>query len=365
MTETILLGSLNLRGALEALAPRRVLFVPTAANGLHDRSEIIRVYRSQLEPVAVEILDWDLERQPNAMNVPKVDAIFVSGGNPFRLLHACRSSGFDRALAAFVSAGRPYIGASAGAMVVGPTLEPIATISPFPRPPNFDSSALGLADRLVLPHDDHPGRREAHARAQSHHGTSLRLLTITDDETVTIRGDAWCTTDHVAGHSFRPAVPSDVAAIADCYATAGRSAWTFVDPRRLESMQPPVESWAERLSGVPDPDDLLVIEDGIGLCGFVWARRATDDDLEAGVGEIGALYTRPRVWGKGSGRRLLTLALDRLRATGCDSAVLYTEERNHRPRHIYERLGWRTDGTSRTCDFVGAPIRELRYRLRL
>lgn len=130
-------------------------------------------------------------------------------------------------------------------------------------------------------------------------------------------------------------------------------------------MAPPVSAWEERIRAVPDRDDLLVLEDPHGVGGFVSARAASSGDLGAGFGEIGAFYTHPRLWGSGTGRRLLTLALDRLRAGGHHTAVLYTEERNHRPRTLYERLGWRTDGASRTRTFAGSPIREIRYRLPL
>ena len=77
------------------------------------------------------------------------------------------------------------------------------------------------------------------------------------------------------------------------------------------------------------------------------------------------MYTHPRVWGAGAGRRLLETALDALAASGCRDAVLWTEERNRRPRAIYERAGWRPDGATRERDFLGCAIRELRYRISL
>jgi dipeptidase E len=361
----LVLGSMELRGAVAPLGLRRALFVPTAANGLDDRDAIVHSYRSQLEDVGVEVVDWDIEERGAGDDLPEVDAICVSGGDPYRLLDACRASGFDRSVAALVDGGLPYIGASAGAMVAGPSLDPIEDVSPFARPHGFDGAALGLTDRLVLPHDDRPGRRAAHAAAQSRHGARHRLLAITDDETVSIRADRWELTDHARGQRFRPAVVGDAAAIADCFLAAGRAAWRFLDADRLEAMPPPVRAWVERLRALPDPDDLVVVGDGEGLGGFVWVRRSPDADLGDGVGEVGAFYTHPRLWGRGAGRRLLTLGLDRLRARGCHTAVLYTEERNDRPRRLYERLGWRTDGAARTRDFLGLPLREVRYRLAL
>ncbi len=361
----LVLGSMELRGAVEPLDLRRALFVPTAANGLDDRDAIVHTYRSPLEDCGIEVVDWDIEQRGPSEAPPDVDAVCVSGGDPYRLLEACRVSGFDQIVAALVDGGLPYIGASAGAMVSGPSLDPIENVSPFARPEGFHGGALGLTDRLVLPHDNRPGRREAHAAAQSLHGARHRMLAITDDETVSIRADGWQLTDHSSRQRIRPAVAADATAIADCYLTAGRAAWRFLDSHRFETMEPQMELWVERLRSLPDPDDLLVVSDVDGLGGFVWVRRSPDADLGDGVGEVGAFYTNPRLWGRGAGRRLLTLALDRLRASGCHTAVLYTEERNHRPRQLYERLGWRTDGAVRTREFAGLPLREVRYRLPL
>ncbi len=51
-----------------------------------------------------------------------------------------------------------------------------------------------------------------------------------------------------------------------------------------------------------------------------------------------------------------------LREAGCTEATLWTEERNERPRRVYEAAGWRTDGEVRERPWNGAWLRELRYR---
>lgn len=361
----LLLASLELGAAVEPLELQTVLFVPTAANGLPDRDAIVHAYRSQLEALDLEIIDWDVDDLTPDAAVPVVDAICCSGGNPYHLLRACRRSGFDRVITELVDRGVLYLGASAGALLAGPSLDPIVDVTPFSRPADFDGVALGLTQRLVLPHDDRPGRRAAHAAAQSAHGATHRMVAIGDSETVRVRGDEWELRNHTTGQRFRPASAGDAAAIAECYLAAGRAAWDFVDADHFAAMEPPVEAWTDRLRSLADPDDALVVEDAGGLAGFVWIRPAFDPDLGHGVGELGAFYTHPRMWGGGSGRRALQLALDRLRASGCHTAVLYTEERNRRPRRLYERLGWRTDGEARDREFLGAAIREVRYRLAL
>lgn len=364
-TGPIVLGSLELSGALEALDLRRVVFVPTAANGLEDREAIVEVYRSPFVELGIQVLDVDLDELDGPRWLPRdgFDAVVGSGGNPYRLLDAARRSGFDRWLHERLSAGVTYVGASAGAIVAGPSVEPIHGVTPFDRPAGFDTTGLGLTGTLVLPHDDRPGRRALHAAAQRTHGRTHHLLPITDAETVRIDAGEWRLQDHHAQRTIRPAREADAGPIAGCYLAAGRAAWDFVDERAFAELEPPEAAWRERLAGRTHPDEVLVAEDAEGLIGFIWVRPATDADLARDGGEVGAFYTHPRVWGAGAGRRLLELGLDRLRAMGCSAAVLYTEERNERPRRVYEQLGWTLDGTARERAFLGAPIRELRHRL--
>jgi RimJ/RimL family protein N-acetyltransferase len=56
----------------------------------------------------------------------------------------------------------------------------------------------------------------------------------------------------------------------------------------------------------------------------------------------------------------LDAAHDQLRAAGCQDAYLFTHELNQRALTVYQRAGYRPDGTVRESDFAGQPIRELR-----
>jgi GNAT superfamily N-acetyltransferase len=160
----------------------------------------------------------------------------------------------------------------------------------------------------------------------------------------------------------RAATPDDAQAIAEVNVAAGRVAWAaFVPPERLERFDPPVDRWRERLAAAGPRHAWVVLEDR-EVIGFAVTLPCGGGRNE---GEVTGLYTHPRVWGAGAGRRLLETALDALAASGCRDAVLWTEERNRRPRAIYERAGWRPDGATRERDFLGCAIRELRYRISL
>lgn len=170
----------------------------------------------------------------------------------------------------------------------------------------------------------------------------------------------------MAGESpfrVRRATVADAEGIAAINVEAGRAGWAaFLDAGDLARFEPPVERYRDMIAE-PSPARvvLVAIEEG-RVSGF--ASTGTVDGA-AGLGELTALYSHPAVWGRGAGRALLSAALEQLAASGCREAVLWTEERNERPRGIYERAGWRLDGGRRERLFLGQPIREVRYRIAL
>ncbi|KXO92318.1 peptidase S51 dipeptidase E [Tsukamurella pulmonis] len=84
-----------------------------------------------------------------------VDAVYLSGGHTFVLLGALQSNGTGEVLAARVRAGLPYIGLSAGSVVAGPNIEPVAPLDdPADAPGVTDYTGLGLVDTVVIPHAD-------------------------------------------------------------------------------------------------------------------------------------------------------------------------------------------------------------------
>jgi len=139
----------------------------------------------------------------------------------------------------------------------------------------------------------------------------------------------------------RAAAEEDVAAMTELFLAAARAAWGFAGEEALAAMKPPVFR-----------GHALVAEGDDGVIGFA---------VIAGC-ELDLLYTHPRAWGRGAGRALLAAAEAEMREAGCAEARLWTEERNARPRRVYEAAGWRTDGEARERVWNGAPLRELSYR---
>lgn len=363
---TAVLASTPPPADLPGLVPvDRAVVVPTAANPLADRDEVVAPVRRLAAELAPEVDVLDLATvRPDDVDriVDRADLVVVGGGDPFHLLATIHRSGFGDAVRRALRRGATYVGVSAGATAVGPTLAPLVDVSPFTPPVGLDLSGPALVDLLVLPHDDRPGRRARHESALRRWGAEVPMRPLADDERVIVDPDrSWAVVD-ADGVRLRPARPSDAEGVARTYTEAGRAEWSaFLGADRLAALDPPVDAWAERI-GAGGSDRLVVAEVGGEVVGTVWVRHPAEPDLGPTVGEVAALSTRPDTWGRGVGRRLLGFGLDRLRAAGCDAAVLFTEERNARPRRVYEAGGWRLDGGARERTFLGAPLRELRYR---
>jgi dipeptidase E len=124
---------------------RRLLFVPYALRE-HDRYAEDMAGRGLNAGYELD----GLHRHPDpAAAVGEAEALFVGGGNTFRLLDELYRLGLIDALRDRVREGVPYLGISAGANVACPTVRTTNDM-PVLTPPSLN--ALGLVPFQVNPH---------------------------------------------------------------------------------------------------------------------------------------------------------------------------------------------------------------------
>ena len=139
-----------LEHALEEIASaldgaRELVFVPYA---LADHDGYTAQVARALEPLGVTVTGAHTAADPAAA-IRDAAAVFVGGGNSFRLLKALHGHGLVRAIRERVEGGALYLGSSAGTNMACPTLRTTNDM-PIVQPPSFD--ALDLLPFQINPH---------------------------------------------------------------------------------------------------------------------------------------------------------------------------------------------------------------------
>lgn len=159
---------------------------------------------------------------------------------------------------------------------------------------------------------------------------------------------------------IRPARADDAAAVADAHTRTWQAAYEHVfGAERLAAID---------VSGRRRIADQMIASGGVAVAeqdgrivGFVSVGPSSDVD---GEGELYAIYVLPEAWGTSAGHGLMDAAKELLRAQYRE-ATLYVLDDNPRARRFYEREGWALDGVTKTGEFLGLPVAEVRYRITL
>ncbi|MGC2197172.1 MAG: dipeptidase PepE [Terriglobales bacterium] len=133
----------------------RIAFVPYAA---YERGRYAAQARARFQAMGCEVTSLHDVSNPRRA-LAEAEAVFVGGGNTFRLLKAFYDSDLLEPIRRAVEAGVPYIGSSAGAIVAGPSLRTTKDM-PVVQPPSF--AALGLVDFQISPHYLDPDPSSTH-----------------------------------------------------------------------------------------------------------------------------------------------------------------------------------------------------------
>ena len=124
---------------------RRVLFVPYA---LFDRDKYAATARERFQKMGYELTSVHTAANP-VTAIGETDAVFIGGGNTFRLLKALYDFDLLGPIRERVFSGMPYVGSSAGSNVAAPTIKTTNDM-PIVEPASF--TALGLVHFQINPH---------------------------------------------------------------------------------------------------------------------------------------------------------------------------------------------------------------------
>lgn len=134
---------------------KRVLFVPYA---LFDRDKYAATAQQRFKKMGYDLTSVHTADDPIAA-VNETDAVFIGGGNTFRLLKMLYDIELIEPIRNRVLSGMPYIGSSAGSNVAAPTIKTTNDM-PIVQPPSFN--ALGLVSFQINPHYLDPDPNSKH-----------------------------------------------------------------------------------------------------------------------------------------------------------------------------------------------------------
>ena len=162
---------------------RKVLFFPFA---LFDRDTYATQMKTRFAIMGYSIETAHAVSDPHQA-IEQTDAIFIGGGNTFRLLKALQDLDLLDSIRQRVKRGAPYIGSSAGSNVAGPTIKTTKDM-PIVQPRSFDS--LGLVPFQISPHFQDPDPNSKHM-GETQEERILQFLEENETPVVGIREGAW------------------------------------------------------------------------------------------------------------------------------------------------------------------------------
>jgi GNAT superfamily N-acetyltransferase len=173
----------------------------------------------------------------------------------------------------------------------------------------------------------------------------------------------------MADADARAATPQDAPELARIQLSTWRTAYAQLLPAEvLEGLDADeaTRAWREAI----EHGTVFVATEGEWLTGFVSAGAAPVTESAdasgnpppdaASVALVGTLLVEPRWARRGHGGRLLAAAAGALRAGGATRGIAWVPESDSASLSFYRRAGWAPDGTVRTLDAGGRPLREVR-----
>jgi dipeptidase E len=170
---------------------RRLLFVPFA---LRDQAGYVGKVRERFARETIDV-DGLTADAAGARALESAEAVFVGGGNTFRLLKTLQDAGLLDLLGRRAREGMPYLGASAGINLASPSIKTTNDM-PIVQPSRFE--ALRLVPFQINPHYLDPDPASRHM-GETREDRIREFLEENDLAVVGLREGAWLRVDGGAG----------------------------------------------------------------------------------------------------------------------------------------------------------------------
>jgi|SRR5690625_4946163 len=168
---------------------KTITFIPTAS-----LPEKVKFYvaagREALEKMGLLVDELEISTATKEEIAGKLQCneyIYVTGGNTFFLLQELKRTGADKIMAEQINSGKPYVGESAGSVVLSRNIEYVKDMDDITAAPILDSfSSLGLVDFYPLPHHTNFPFKEAVENIISNYAGEIELCPISNAQAIIV-----------------------------------------------------------------------------------------------------------------------------------------------------------------------------------
>jgi dipeptidase E len=173
----------------ENMYGKTVTFIPTASN-LEEVNHYMKSDKLAFEELGMIVDELDIAVAAPTLIQQKItlnDYIFIGGGNTFYLLQMLRQSGADQIISRQIQQGKPYIGTSAGSVIVAPNIDYIGLMDEKDKAPLLtDYAALNMVDFYPLPHYGNPPFKETAQQTLDTYQQMLNLYPISNTQFIKV-----------------------------------------------------------------------------------------------------------------------------------------------------------------------------------
>ncbi|MFT8593564.1 MAG: Type 1 glutamine amidotransferase-like domain-containing protein [Bifidobacterium sp.] len=173
---------------------KKACLIPTASSRQKVR-HYVNADRSALKSLGIRVADLEVSTaSPQEIRrcIGQSDYVVITGGNTFYLLQELRRSEADKAIVDHIDAGKTYIGASAGSVILAPDIGYISHMDSTDAAPELagDYTGLGVLDFYLVPHVGNFPFKAAAKAIQDEYSSSHDLQGISNHEAIEIRDGA-------------------------------------------------------------------------------------------------------------------------------------------------------------------------------
>lgn len=178
----------------KAITDREIVFIPTAGN-VEDYTDYIDEGRAALAAMGYQVDELDVASESQGAAIAKLKAaqiIYISGGNTFYLLQELKRKQLLPVINEKINAGIPYIGESAGAIIMAPNIEYNSLMDDTSVAPDLtDYSALAQTDFYTLPHFEEEPFVEADEKVIATYQNQINLVPINNSQAIISDGETY------------------------------------------------------------------------------------------------------------------------------------------------------------------------------